>query len=242
MPRPVFPDGCPEVILHYGDRFELLGREGSREQQPRAIVCGQLRTGIWLRSTGNAGVIGAKLRPAALPDLTDVSGQELANSIAAMPGALGSDELLDRIATAHSADERISIFEDALISRIHPRSSSLVRHAISLMTFAKGRAQIADVARSLNISRRTLERRFLHDVGLAPKEFCGVMRFRTALDHVRSTSFVETAMSSGYFDQPHLIRDFQKFAGCTPGQYLRSEFSFGAHLSHLSNTGATDSR
>src|SRR5262245_9732259 len=51
----VVPDGCPEIIVHYGDRFtEDVAQR--RVCQPDVIVAGQLTRPLLLRPTGRVGM------------------------------------------------------------------------------------------------------------------------------------------------------------------------------------------
>jgi AraC-like DNA-binding protein len=66
---------------------------------------------------------------------------------------------------------------------------------------------------------------FREHVGLTPKLFCRVRRFRAALDRIENgipVRWAELAADCGYFDQAHLIRDFRAFAGITPLKYSRA--------------------
>jgi AraC-like DNA-binding protein len=66
---------------------------------------------------------------------------------------------------------------------------------------------------------------FREHVGLTPKLFCRVRRFRAMLDQItkgRPVNWAKLAADCGYFDQAHLIRDFRAFAGITPVEYSRA--------------------
>jgi AraC-like DNA-binding protein len=66
---------------------------------------------------------------------------------------------------------------------------------------------------------------FHEHVGLTPKLFCRVRRFRSLLDRIEKSmpvNWAELATDAGYFDQAHLIRDFRVFAGITPLEYTRT--------------------
>jgi hypothetical protein len=60
----VFPDGCMEMLFHFGDFFEHHLNDGRVQRQPRCFVVGQIRRFMLLRPTGRIGVIGVRFRPA----------------------------------------------------------------------------------------------------------------------------------------------------------------------------------
>jgi AraC-like DNA-binding protein len=69
-----------------------------------------------------------------------------------------------------------------------------------------------------NTSERQLERLFLEQVGVTPKLYARIRRFRSVMQHVEDPlhgdrlSWADIAALFGYTDQSHLVRDFKTFA------------------------------
>ena len=75
----------------------------------------------------------------------------------------------------------------------------------------------------LGVSRRQLERKFLSEVGIGPKLLCRILRFQQVFRAMErdDATWAGIAAACGYYDQAHLIRDFQEFARETPSALLR---------------------
>jgi AraC-like DNA-binding protein len=57
---------------------------------------------------------------------------------------------------------------------------------------------------------------------MSPKRYSRVLRFGVALRELQrgvSPNLAQLALDCGYCDQSHLNREFQAFAGITPGEY-----------------------
>jgi len=87
------------------------------------------------------------------------------------------------------------------------------------------------LAASVGFSERQLAKLFGHEFGVSPKTLARIMRFDHAIALIGQTarsghtpSFADIAARSGFYDQSHLVTDFQQFAGTTPSQWLREEF------------------
>ena len=83
------------------------------------------------------------------------------------------------------------------------------------------------------LSGRRLARLFALEVGLTPKLYARVLRFRRVLQltHVdRPVDWSDIAHRCGYFDQAHFIRDFKEFSGLTPGDYLARRTPYNNHV------------
>jgi AraC-like DNA-binding protein len=93
------------------------------------------------------------------------------------------------------------------------------QQAIESLSATHGNADLDVVARQANLSLRQFRRRCLEESGLTPKRLCRVLRFRHACriaGEVDRLDWPAIALEAEYFDQSHLIRDFQEFTGHTP--------------------------
>lgn len=95
-----------------------------------------------------------------------------------------------------------------------------VDYAIAMLVRSGGRASIDDVARRAGMTRQHLRRKFLDVVGVSPKFFARVMRFRRVVGSLDAvSSWADAALEHGYVDQSHLIADFRALAGTTPAKF-----------------------
>ena len=99
------------------------------------------------------------------------------------------------------------------------RNSSGASHPVER---SGGRASIDSVASAAGVSRQHLARAFAYHVGVSPKIFARVVRFRRALALAGGRDWAGLAAELGYFDQSHLIADFREFAGVTPVPFFLS--------------------
>lgn len=82
-------------------------------------------------------------------------------------------------------------------------------------------ASVARVAEAIALSERQFERVFLEQLGLAPKTFARIVRFRRALTAAKNgLSFAAAAGTAGYADQAHFSRDVRKLTGNSPRALL----------------------
>jgi transcriptional regulator GlxA family with amidase domain len=80
---------------------------------------------------------------------------------------------------------------------------------------------VDEVVRSVGLSHRRMIELFREQVGLPPKTYSRVRRFQRALALVPTLrSWGDLALTVGYSDQSHLVREFGTLAGMTPGAYL----------------------
>lgn len=96
-----------------------------------------------------------------------------------------------------------------------------VLHALNVIEGRSGDVRIEDVARGVGLSQSALERRFRSAVGASPKRFASTIRFRSVIQrHKAGERLGEIAHDLGYYDQPHLVRDFHRFAGESPSAFF----------------------
>jgi len=87
--------------------------------------------------------------------------------------------------------------------------------------------QLADVC---SWSARQINRYFRSSFGLSLKAYCNILRFRASFDELHKGLLFP---DQGYFDQPHFIREVNKFAGTSPKHLANNEKDRFIQLSTL---------
>lgn len=137
-----------------------------------------------------------------------------------LPGAEGS-RLVERLGDAGTWRERFDVLDRFLLARIEstPGATPEVSRAWRIMAADGGRSPIGELAREVGWSRQHLSARFTDELGLSPKRFARLIRFDRAVKMARTDPrppWTAIALRCGYYDQAHMVKDFQEFAGCTP--------------------------
>jgi AraC-like DNA-binding protein len=132
--------------------------------------------------------------------------------------------LPDQLAACGTKEEMIDWLEQVLVSRlINPQPDPLILLAIQKIRSAGGLIPIRQLTRDLYLSQDAFEKRFRQTVGTSPKHFSTIIRLRNAIHtHSNTNSLTDTALTAGYYDQAHFIKDFKGFTGQPPGQFFRN--------------------
>lgn len=121
--------------------------------------------------------------------------------------------------------ERIQIAEEFLVKHMHAeRSSTLVSNAIYEILSHRGNLRTEELSRTLHISTRQIERRFLEETGFSPKQLSNLIRYQYLWDgllHHRFRSLADAALEFGYTDQSHLTREFKRYHTLTIREALQ---------------------
>lgn len=221
----VLPDNCVDILW--------------QDSGAAAFAVGMMSSAIFVGSSGPVQTAAVRFLPGAAraffgvplaaltdgrADLADLWGRSCAGRL--------QDGLWER---ALSDRERLHLIEQALVERLHmhgvqPASargaaagSPLARAAVARIEASGGALRVESLADDLRVSRQHLAAQFREQVGLSPKLFARIARFRRATEKARGRQAVDwatLALDCGYFDQSHLIRDFRDFAATTPEQFL----------------------
>lgn len=171
-----------------------------------------------------SAMIGVYLRPRGCAALLGIPAAELSDRIIPLR------ELWKQLPI--SADRpSLNSVEALLVARLRAVSPSA--RALQIASLAShvrrraGRVSVTDMANLAGVSRQHLGRLFLEYVGVSPKSYARLARFRAGLRHLtapeRSIGWSGLATQLGYADQSHLIAEFREFTGLTPEQLVRGD-------------------
>ncbi len=171
--------------------------------------------------------VTARLHLGASEAVLGVPASAIAGRIVALEdlwGDAATRPLFDRLAAARGTVDAAEILEAAINERLAMADEGLARSQLALDAADRlTRATVNAVAVDLGVSERHLRRVFREAVGVSPKAFAKITRFRRALRAAREdghASWANIAATAGYYDQAHLIAEFRAIAGVTPRALL----------------------
>lgn len=224
QPERILPDGCVELILNFGAQFREQREDGRQEPQPLLFLVGQMTRPMLISPNGRVELIGIRFHPGGTLPFLRIDLQELTDRVVEL-AALSRDlerSLVSRMDEARSLPSpalRIATLEKLLVGLLRgSQHESWLAGLVGKIVSQSGQVTVDELAQDAGVSSRQLERRFLSEVGIGPKLLCRILRFQQVFRAVErnDSGWASVATDCGYYDQAHLIRDFQQFARQTP--------------------------
>ena len=233
----IIPDGCMEMIFHYGDMYRQYTENGKTIIQPKCFVIGQLTRPLEIEPTGETGIFSVRFYPNGFLPFATIPIKKMANRAVSLEKRFGKDgqEIEQRILKANSTPERIKLIETFLLNRLADTETidRIVKSTVDTILTANGQLSVDELSEQININRRQLERKFSSAIGLSPKQLSKTIRLQATLKMLltkKFTSLTALAYENEYYDQAHFIKDFKYMTGFTPkelyGNYLKMSSLF----------------
>jgi len=242
-PEIVLPDGKTELIVHFGDDFFKLERnpktaKAEYARQARVLMSGQLTERILLRPSGRTGVVSVRFKAAGAARFFDLPYGEIVDQVVDFSKyeKEAAFTLAKKIEESSTPALRFQVLQDFLIGRLQRHESKediFVRQACRYIVQSEGAYSVQELVKLIGFSERQLERKFKQQVGITPKLLSRIVRFQKFVAQSRSSkdmNLADASISCGYFDQSHFTRDFMKFSGVSPRNYLSSSHPMSDHL------------
>ncbi len=216
-----FADGRPGIMFQQGE-YPMLINDGGKVST--IFLYGQTISPVQFSSRGSFRIIVFFLRPDAAYQLFKIPANELTDSCFNLAEETSGRRfsLSERLLNTNDLRQKINIIEDFLIDQIVRNATHFeteINYAVQLIQQSLGNQRIFDLARTLQMSLRTLERRFEQQVGVTPKMYSSISKFNAAMQRIEAGHFdslTALAHDLGYADQSHFIRWFKHYTGETP--------------------------
>lgn len=244
-PDLLLPDGHSEIVFHFAGEFTRwpLGEPAKAARMRDSYVIGGRSKSVLALSPGGLKLAGVKLDPRALrallrqplSDLRDVTVscgdlqcralRDLEAEVVSLRSPEGLSTVCDRFFLRRFGD---GIHDDAATERLLER-----------LRVTRGGQPILAWAREHRLDARTLERRFVARMGVTPKQFARIERFKHSYGQ---WSGWLTARGGGerrahleaFYDDSHFDREFRHFMGTSPVAWLRKSPGFTTFIAdHL---------
>ncbi|HKD73888.1 MAG TPA: DUF6597 domain-containing transcriptional factor, partial [Ktedonobacterales bacterium] len=215
----LLPTGTVELVINLKDEtMRIYDRHDlTRYHRFRGpLICGPHARFFHIDAEQQSSIIGIHFKAGGAFPFFGVPIGELQDTHLALETLWGdaAHELRGRLCAAATPEAKFHILEQALLRR---SSHALTRHpaityALRVLRDHPQQHTIASVVDDIGLSARRFIQLFSAEVGLTPKLFHRVSRFQAALRHIKTGQRIEwadLAWQYGYWDQAHLIHDFQ---------------------------------
>lgn len=223
----IIPDGCLEMAFILGDDIKRFTNETDFILQPRAMVLGQTIEPFYIQPTGYVNTFAIRFYPYGFANFVTTPIKNLANKetpIADLFGQKTANELEEKIIHASDTKQRIDIIEKFLLNKLNEQTTidKIVKSTIDILFSTNGSSSINSILKEDLSKRRQLERNFLKQIGISPKQLGKVIRLQTALKMMltnKDETLTQIAYESEFYDQAHFIKDFKELTGTNPKDF-----------------------
>ncbi|QQM32222.1 helix-turn-helix transcriptional regulator [Martelella lutilitoris] len=223
----VLPSGRCQII------FSLAGRsllDGASNGRPLAVFQGPSTTARQIPRRPQQSACGISFRPGGAGALfRRIDG--FADQVVDLTGLLGkrAESLREELRELGPHAARLERLESTIVSLVEDtRSLELISRGLE--DLRAGRT-VREVSHELGLSSHSFRKLFLVNVGLTPKTYLGIERFRSALARMtEASSLSDLALDARYSDQSHMTREVTRFASMSPGRLRASERPYPGHV------------
>ncbi len=227
------PSGGVFISYVIGSPIKVKFSDRIYDRRPKLFIGGQLKTeSPVLIPEDDFGLIGFQLTPTGFYKLFGINTSTLTDDIKDLEelDATGSRRILDVTATEADKELVIKAMTNYILTKDKPEvDCGRVDHIAHYITVNQGNVRVSDLVGQYDMTERGLRREFLEKVGLSPKYFAKIIQLNAITELLtthQEEKLNQMALSCGYYDQAHFIRDFQKYLGMNPMAFVRSEDSF----------------
>lgn len=212
----ILPDGCVDIIFDFGS--------GDSGESPKLV--GTMTSPLEVAyMPGPVRIMGIRFAPGGITAFTRMPVFEITNRSVELPlpETLFDEGFYESMPDITGISERIAYINQYFKNRLHKLNipDREIIHAVSLIKRAGGQLSVKRLAEETCLCERHFERRFKDAIGISPKLFSNVTRFRFARRYLKThkeESLFSASLTCGYHDQSHMNKEFRRFGGMNPSE------------------------
>lgn len=212
----IVPDGCVDLQFEYQDG------------KITAYACGTVLTHEDVLWSTKQDVFGIRFMPGEQPAGLNIPLHDLIGKTIRLQEDSAYQSMIEELEKQEDFYQRIRVFLQEY-TKLHRKEEKpfgkreLTISVKNLVYDSDGMIKISEISAKTGYSERYINKVFIEQMGFSPKTFCKIIQFQRSLEYLNygaPEKMTKAAVDLGYYDQPQFIRDFKKYAGITPKQYL----------------------
>ncbi len=219
----LLPDGQSELVFALEAPFErwAVDEPGKCAVMRSSYLIGGRFRSVFTRTMGRVRVAGVKLDSRLLHAIIRMPLSEFRDSTLeldelTMPALRDLDDEVKSASSAEQVKARMDRFFLRTLGCQWPGEPA-VDGLLRQIHLSRGTLSIMQWARNEHINSRTLERRFCAYMGMTPKQYSRIVRFKHSYHRLVLADAADLGMHlDAYYDQSHFNHEFRTFLGVAP--------------------------
>lgn len=229
----LLPDGTVNLIIELDNIPKYTFDNHSLEKKEKytgAWLSGMQKEYISIGSPPESSMFVIQFQPGGIYPFINFPVAELNNLVVDAELIFGEDVIMlrDQLLEAPTPEEKFCRTEQWLRDHLCESSFSeqVMNFAVQQICQNPSLDSIELISLKTGYSQKQFIQLFKKYVGLTPKYFQRVQRFNKVLQEVESRNEINWSALShdcGFYDQAHFIREFKKFSGFNPTDFLHEK-------------------
>lgn len=239
----LFSDGNTGMVFSFnGNLITDIQKNNRIDCLPTSFVYGQISAFKNLYSEKNASLIIVVFQPNGINRLLGIPANELKERIICTGDLFGRQGLILQEKLYEQVDleaksNLLDTFFLTLSSKQSIADQPLIQTSIDFIFKNRGSITINQLVKKTGYTERHIERVFRECIGLNPKKFGKIVQLHHFLKLVKDNSGQSTitglCYEAGYYDQSHLNKEFKKYTGITPLQYMNKAIRLAVNFMEI---------
>lgn len=215
------PDGCVDIMFSFGN----TPSQNSMKQYCPYII-GTNTSFSELFFEGKVTMLGIRFKPGGITAFTRIPVYDLTDrhEDLTLVETIFDERFYGCLPECKTLQDKIKHIDCYLTGRL---SSSYIPpkeilYAVQLIEQTRGILPLSEILKSIYLCQRHFDRKFKCAIGLSPKAFSKIIRFKNTLNFIQNNptdSLFSVALDCGYFDHAHLTREFKVLSGFLPTHF-----------------------
>lgn len=237
------PQGSVDLMFTLrGEGVNIITADNQNNQFNDIFILAQQEGKFEIKFAEDLFIVGVVFYGESFKKLFNFPLQEISNS-----GLRVSDDLNDSYDEVHYKLQQ-SITDYEIVTTLNSFFTDQLTHLdfsftkfdqlIQHIRLTNGQLQIDQISQLSNLSSRTLQRKMKELIGVSPKSYSSIMRFKQVMNMLSTnttTNWQDILFNCGYYDQAHFIKDFKKYTGHTPNSFLNNDSSLSYFFASQNN-------
>lgn len=145
-----------------------------------------------------------------------------------------AENLISLLKADETNEVQVEVLNRFFKNRIgHANGVAKMKEAIHYIHENKGNVSVSDLENECHYQRKTLERHFKKMLGLSPKVYCKIYRFKCLINYLQENpgiTWAELADQAGYYDQSHMTRYIKEYLKVSPNSMVVLDMDYINYL------------